>query len=110
MTLEKTLLDPTTNTYKPKEGKASIVRIEIFVDKIELSDIPIMQLMETTKEISEIDSIIRHLAYEWIETVNGIEVFCENPRIKNASDQDYDIKEAIEKELGFRIDHLNYID
>ncbi len=88
---------------------SGIIRVEIFVDKIELADIPIMQLMESSKSVSEIESVQRHLAYEYIETVNGLEVWIERPYVKNASDLDYDIRQAAEKELKYKVGYDNLI-
>ncbi len=82
--------------YKPKEG-SGIIRVEIFVNTILAGDI----------------SIERYLAYEYKETVNGLEVFIEKPSIKGASDLDYDVRQAIEKELKYKVDFekviINYL-
>ena len=94
--MNKTLLDPTWTDPRmliPEYGVGKVVA-KIWFHSIMLGeDLPIE----------------REICYSWSNTVNGMEAFTENPNIKNASDQDHDIKEAIEKELGFRIDHLNYI-
>ena len=95
--MNKTLLDPTwtdPRMLEPEYGVGQIT-LNIYFNSVWLPE------MDTY--------VVRTLAFSWGVTVNGIEAFIENPKIRNASDQDYDIKEAIEKELGFRIDHLNYI-
>jgi len=98
MSLEKTLLDPTWTDPRLLEPEYGVGRITV-------------QLHFKSSWLGDILGFIeRTLDYSWQRTVNGIEIFVANPNIKNASDQDYDIKEAIEKELGFRIDHVNYID
>lgn len=97
MSLSKTLLDPTWTDPKQLEPQYGVGRVtlDIWFKSILLNeDIPVQ----------------KHLDYSWQQTVNGIEVFVQNPHVKRASDQDYDIIEAIEKDLGFRIDHLNYIE
>ncbi len=43
--------------------------------------------------------LMRTLYYEFIETVNGIEAFVEDPQIKNASSLDEDIRESLKLEL-----------
>lgn len=79
-------LNPTQNTYKPKQGHG-IIKVEIFVKTILAGDI----------------SIERYLAYEYKETVNDLEVFIEKPSIKGASDLNYDIRQAVEKELKYKV-------
>jgi hypothetical protein len=41
----------------------------------------------------------RMLDYCYQETVNGLEVFIENPKIRNASSLDEDIREAIKNDM-----------
>lgn len=94
--MNKTLLDPKWTDPRMLEPEYGVgqVTAKIYWKSILLPDL---------------DSFVeRVIDYSWGQTVNGIEAFIENPKIHGASDQDFDIKEAIEKELGFRIDHLNY--
>lgn len=97
MSLSKTLLDPTWTDPRMLEPQYGVGKI---IAKIWFHSILMGEVVE----------IERTLAYSWGITVNGIEAYVENPKIKNASDQDYDIRDAIEKDLGFRIDQLNYIE
>ncbi len=51
----------------------------------------------------------RTIDYCYQETVNGLEVFIENPKIKNATSLDEDIRKAVMKDLkihGIAFDNL----
>lgn len=93
--LNNTQFDPTwadPKLFEPDYGIGR-VRATIFFKSILLGgDVPLE----------------RELDYSWQETINGIEVFIQNPHIKNASALEEDIREALRKKLKFDI--LNFID
>ena len=95
MTLEKTLLDPTWTDPRLLEHEYGVGKVTA-------------KIWWHSILLDEDVSIEREICFSWGTTINGVEAFCENPKVVRASDQDFDIKEAIERELGFRIDHLNY--
>jgi len=54
--------------------------------------------------------IEKYLAYEYAETVNGMEVWVEKPTLRNMSAMEEDVRNSLKKELGFKFDMLNFID
>lgn len=123
--------NPTTSRTKPLEGKG-ILEAEIFVSELsnyeqliefarvsgfnhalymasnkvrnEKDSIAILELMDKPKT----ESVTKHIPYEYIETVNGIEVFIENPRMKNATALEDDLREHLKRELGFNDFTINF--
>lgn len=123
--------NPTTSRTKPLEGKG-ILEAEIFVSELsnyeqliefarvsafnhalymaskkvrnEKDAIAILELYERPKT----ESVTKHIPYEYIETVNGIEVFIENPRMKNATALEDDLREHLKRELGFNDFTINF--
>jgi len=124
--------NPTHSTVKPLEGKG-ILEAEIFVSELSNYEqlvefarvsgfnhalymasnrtsnpkeaIAIMELAEKPKT----ESVMKYLPYEYIETVNGMEVFIENPHIKNATALEDDLREHLKRELkgqGVSFDNL----
>lgn len=86
--------NPTTSRTKPLEG------VGIFKAKIHFKSI----WMPDSDPFIE-----RILAYEYLETVNGLEVFIENPRINNASSLEEDLRQPLKQELkdsGVQFDTL----
>lgn len=86
--------NPTQSRVKPQEGNGTL-EAKIFFKSI---------LLGTDEAF-----LIRTLYYEYLETVNGLEVFIENPDIQNASSLDEDIREAVKTELksnGVSFDNL----
>lgn len=86
--------NPTTSRTKPLEGKGC------FNAKIHFKSILLG---------SDDAFLIRNLFYEYLETVNGLEVFLENPRIPNATALEDDLREHLKMELkenGIQFDDL----
>lgn len=91
--LNKTQFDPTWSDPKLLEPSYGIgkVRATIYFKSLWLGgDVPLE----------------RELDYSWQETVNGIEVFIQNPHIKNASALEEDVRAALSKELKFNVIHF----
>lgn len=76
--------NPTLNRYKPLEGKG-VIQAKIYFKSMLLG--------------SDEAYLIRELFYEYTETVNGLEVFLENPDIQNATALQEDIRIAMIAEL-----------
>ena len=124
--------NPTLSRSKPLEGKG-ILEAEIFVSELsnyeqliefarvsgfnhalymasnkvsnEKDAIAILELMEKPKT----ESVTKHIPYEYIETVNGMEVFIENPKMPNATSLEDDLREHLKRELkenGVSFDNL----
>lgn len=86
--------NPTQSRSNPKQG------VGIFKARIHFKS------MESDPFVERI------LAYEYIDTVNGLEVYLENPRIKNATALEDDLREHLKRELkesGVQFDEMTII-
>lgn len=83
--------NPTTSRHKPLEGKGCF-NTEIHFKSILLG--------------SDDAFVVRNLFYEFIETVNGLEVFIENPDVQNATALLEDVRDSLKDELKYQIENL----